>query len=180
MPEHARRYDGEPSLGKVAAAVGLGVSGTVGYWVAVAIATGRPWGWFEVEERGWGTHFDGGVSTAHFVWSTVAHPVAAPVVAIVVTVILLAVPTVIVFTGTASLDLPYAAIAALTYVSVVASPNFWHSRPRLLLAGAILVVPLARRASTVRLAYLLPSLAVGLGLSAWFGAYLVTRWRYAI
>lgn len=170
---------GRPRKTTITGASALGLSSTPLYWAYVAIRTHHLGGWFTVEQAGWGTHFDGGKSTARFVWSTLRRPVATPTLAWYVVVLLIATAAVIISVATRA-NLPYVVAAAAAVMSIVASTNFWHSKPRLLLAAALLVVPVAGYLTSLRLRYLLPLLGFGLTLSALFGAYMVTRWPYAI
>lgn len=169
-----------PGLLTLAALCAVGLSGTLGYWIVVAIMTGRPTGWFYVERVGWGTHFDGGRSAWQFVWSTVTQPTEHPGLPIAFVVILLIALAATVASSTIRADLPYGAIAFVTLASVLVSTNYWHSRARLLLAAALIVVPLATRLRAINTAALLPYLGVAFVVSAWFGAFMITQWPYAI
>ena len=82
--------------------------------------------------------------------------------------------------GAAGARLRYLPWLAAGWLVVVGSSNYWHSKPRLLLVDAIIVIPLAlqlggRSTRVVPVAVGLLTLA-----SLWFGAYMVTGWPYAI
>jgi hypothetical protein len=161
------------------AASAAGLSSTAVYLIFIAIRSGKINGWFTVEERGWGTHFDGGRSFVHFASSVLHDPSrlgapAFPVLAIMVGFVL-----VVVILATRE-SLPFFAIGAATLITVFGSTNFWHSRPRLLLAAAILVVPMAGLLNRVNSRALAPLLGTACLASFWFGAYMVTTWPYAI
>ncbi|HEY3735954.1 MAG TPA: hypothetical protein VGL26_00810 [Jatrophihabitans sp.] len=177
----SRREPGErrPGLRRIAVVGALGLSSTPLFWLFVALRTGQLAGWFHVQKAGWGTRLDFGEQTWHFVWSTLTHTQGAEMTPILV-VLLLVGAVLVVAMLTDRADLPYLALGICALASVVGSTNYWHSKPRLLLAGALLVVPLAARTTRTPLRRLIPVLLTGFVLSAWFGAYMVTGWHYGI
>lgn len=178
-----RRRSGDsmqgPSWAKVLAASAFGLSSTVFYWVFVAIRTHKLTGWFDVQQLGWGTHFDGGRSTVAFVWHTLQDPSSMPGLATCVVLILLGAIVAVVAIADPD-NSPYVAIGVVTIASVAMSTNYWHSKPRLLLAGALLVIPVAQTMANSKLRNIVPIIVFGLAISSWLGAYMVTRWPYAI
>jgi hypothetical protein len=171
--------DHAPSRGRLAAVTLLGLASTPLFWGFVALRTGRLGGWFEIESDGWGTHFDAGRDSAHFVWSTLGHPDRAGFAAVATVLVLLA-AIVAVTTIADRAHLPFVVLGVITLASVLGSTNFWHSKPRLLLSAAVLVIPLAEKLPTARVRSLAPGLLLAFLASSWFGAYLVTQFPYAI
>jgi hypothetical protein len=191
IPLLARRSAAVPLLARRAAA-GLtlrqqrpilfatlaGLASSPIFWIFVAIRTHRLTGWFDVEQAGWGTHLDGGRETASFIWTTVSGQAAEPVVASCVVISLAFYLSVIAVIARRK-DPAWFVLGVLALASVVLSTNYWHSKPRLLLAGVLLVIPLAQRMSA-RIKVLIPVVVIMLALSSWFGAYMITQWPYAI
>ena len=100
----------------------------------VARRTGRLTGWFDVQWHGWATHFDGGWRTGFFVVDTLTGRQDAPVQSALVLLILVTTLGLAVWCLRRPF-LPFGLAALLGVAVVVASTNFWHSKPRLLLAA---------------------------------------------
>ena len=169
-----RRRDGvRPWLAAV-----LAVSGLLGYLGYVGWRTGLPTGWFAVQRRGWGSHFDGGASLAAFVGRTLAG--GHEVYDLAVLLVLVASVTLLVVGIRMRLPWPLLVYSAAVLVTVWASDGQIHSRIRLLLPAFPLLVPvavgLARRRTDTAVAVVVAAALV----SAWFGGYTLTIWRYAI
>jgi hypothetical protein len=153
----------------------LGLLGYLGY---VGWRTGSPSGWFDIQRAGWGSRFDGGASLVHFVGRTLSggHEVydLAVLLALAGSVVLLVVAV------RMRLPWPLLVYAAAVLVTVWASDGQIHSRVRLLVPAFPLLVPvavgLARRRTGTAVAVVVAAALV----SAWFGGYTLTIWRYAI
>jgi hypothetical protein len=161
----------------VAAAV-LAPLGLLGYLGYVGARAGSPMGWFTIQRTGWGSRFDGGASLLAFVSRTLVngHEVydLAVLLALAGSMTLLAVAI------RMRLPWPLLVYAAAVLLTVWASDGQIHSRVRLLLPAFPLLIPVAvglarRRTGTAVAVVVAAALA-----SAWFGAYTLTIWRYAI
>jgi hypothetical protein len=169
-----KRQDGWRAwVGGLLAPVGL-----VGYLAWVGVRTGTWDGWFQLQERGWGTGFDGGAATVRFSLEALADARSVLEVTtvglIVLSVLLLVVclvrrvewPLVVYSVGVLAMDL--------------GSNGLMNSKARLMVPAFALLIPVAlglarRRPSTIVLTL------CGLALaSSWFGAYSLTSWGYAI
>jgi hypothetical protein len=169
-----RRQDGwRPWVGGLVAPVGL-----VAYLVWVGVQTGEWNGWFALQERGWGTGFDGGAATLRFSLDALADArsvlevatVALLVVAIVLLVVMIVHRT----------EWPLIVYAATVLLMDLTSNGLMNSKARLMVPAFTLLIPIAiglarRRTSTFVVT--LGALAVA---SSWFGAYALTSWGYAI
>jgi hypothetical protein len=159
-------------------AVLLAPLGLLGYLGYVGWRTGSPSGWFDVQQAGWGSRFDGGASLVRFVGRTLSggHEVydLAVLLALVGSVVLLVVGV------RMQLPWPLLVYTAAVLVTVWASDGQIHSRVRLLVPAFPLLVPvavgLARRRTGTAVAVVVAAALV----SAWFGGYTLTIWRYAI
>jgi Mannosyltransferase (PIG-V) len=176
----ARRL-GQPSPVRWPSVVGaslVAAAGVPAYWAWLWIRTGEPTAWFTVEQRGWASHFDYGVQTWQFIYDTLSSPdgflgpvVCAIVIGYVVACVLLVL---------GRWPAPLTAVTLLSVAIAVLSTNYWHSKPRLLLAAFLLVVPAAGALTRFRDRTAVSLLAGGTLASAWFGAYLLAVWPYAI
>lgn len=168
-----RKDDWRPVLGGLLAPAGL-----LGYLAWVAFRTGQWDGWFAIQRAGWASGFDGGARFTRFVRDTLADPVwlfdvgtvaicgLAVVIAVVCVLRRLEWPLLVYGLGALAMDL--------------ASDGLMASKVRLLIPAFTLLVPVAialarRRPATVVL--VLSGLAV---VSAWYGAYGLTTWNFAI
>ena len=164
-------------------AVLLAPLGLLGYLGWVGWQTGSLFGWFTLQSTGWNSGFDGGAAS----WRYLVHQVVAPgqlmeaaSVLIVLAALALAVLSLVVRGATVRLPWPVLVYGIAVLVMAVASNGLMPSKPRLLLPAIVLALPLAiglakRRAGT--------QVAVALVLlvaSAWFGAYAVVVYPYAI
>lgn len=123
-----------------------GLVAFLGYlWAHTGSLTAYP----DTERVGWGTHFDGGLSTARLVVHALLHPLARPpddaVAAFVLLVVLAAVLLL--------LDRPPLVLGvwggAVAYLALSGSTGTFSSIPRLVLPAFPLLFPLVRRARTL-------------------------------
>ena len=169
----ADRGDWRAWAGGVLAPLGL-----LGYLGWVAVRTGDLMGWFGVQQRGWGSRFDGGAATWAFAGEHLGNPRS---LLETVTVWLLALAVVLVFYAfQRRLEWPLIAYGIGVLVMDLGSNGLMNSKARLLLPAFTLLLPLAlvlarRRPSTV-----LTVLGMATLFSAWFGAYSLAVWQYAI
>ncbi|MFI9810635.1 hypothetical protein [Saccharothrix variisporea] len=169
-----RRWDGwRPWVGGLVAPLGL-----LGYLAYVAVRTGQWDGWFAVQQRGWDSRFDGGAATWKFALLILGEPRSVLELA---TVWFLVVAIALVVLGIRrGLEWPLVVYGAGVLAMDLGSNGLMNSKARLLLPAFTLLVPVAlamarRRTSTV------VAVLVGITVfSAWFGAYAITAWQYAI
>lgn len=169
-----RRRDGfRPWLGLVLAPVGL-----LGYFGFVAHRTGSLTGWFTLQQQGWNSKFDGGVATVKFGMQVLS---TGRSVLEVATVAVLVVAVVLVVVGIRQrVAWPLVLYGTLVLVMDVGANGLMNSKARLLLPAFTLLLPvavgLARRRPGTAITVL-----VGVAVaSAWFGAYALVGWQYAI
>jgi hypothetical protein len=168
-----RRDQWRPWIGGVLAPVGL-----VGYLAWVGTQTGAWNGWFRLQQRGWDSGFDGGAATWEFMIRTLEDPPSAFEMAtvgfIVVSLILVIICIV------QHVEWPLIVYGAGVLAMDLASNGLMNSKVRLMVPAFTLLIPVAvglakRRTSTMVI--VLSAIAVG---SAWFGAYSITSWQFAI
>jgi hypothetical protein len=169
-----KRRDGwRPWAGGMIAPVGL-----IAYLAWVGAQTGEWDGWFALQERGWGTGFDGGAATVKFSLEALAD---ARSVLEVTTVGLIVVAVALLVIGIVrKVEWPLMVYAAAVLAMDLAANGLMNSKARLMIPAFTLLIPIAlalakRRPSTAVLT--LCALAVA---SSWFGAYSITSWGYAI
>lgn len=173
----ARRDGLRPWLAAPLAAAGL-----LGYLGYVATRTGSLTGWFALQQRGWDSRFDGGRATAAFAAEALADARSVMEVATVGILLgaiaLLAVSVAQAVRG--RLPWPLVAYSAVVLLMDVGSNGLMGSKARLLVPAFTLLLPvavgLARRTPGTRVTVLVAAVLV----SAWFGAYALADWPYAI
>jgi hypothetical protein len=168
-----RRDDWRAWVGGLVAPLGL-----LGYLAYVAVRTGRWDGWFAVQRIGWDSRFDGGAATGKFALLILGEPRSVLELA---TVWLLVVALVLVVVCVRrGLEWPLIVYGIGVLAMDLGSNGLMNSKARLLLPAFTLLVPIAlalarRRTGTV------VAVLVGVSVfSAWFGAYAITAWQYAI
>ncbi len=169
----ARRDGWRPWVGGVLAATGL-----LGYLGWVAARTGELDGWFRIQRTGWGWYLDGGDATARDAANVLAG--GGQVFDVAVAVAVLATVPLFVIAVRRRMPWPLLVYAALVLVTVWGTDGLMNSKLRLLLPAFVLLLPIAiglakRCPSTVAAAMVAVTL-----VSAWFGGYALTIWRYAI
>lgn len=170
----ARRRDSwRPWVGGLLAPAGL-----VGYLAFVADRTGDLGGWFAVQAQGWNSQFDGGVATVRFGLEVLASGrsvLEVATIAILVVAIVLVVVAIRMRIGW-----PLIVYGALVLAMDVGSNGLMNSKARLLLPAFTLLIPVAIGLSRRQRGTMLTVLAGMVIASAWFGAYVLTGWQYAI
>ncbi|MDQ0378653.1 hypothetical protein FB470_002647 [Amycolatopsis thermophila] len=181
VPALVRREDG----GRPWVALALAPSGLLGYlwWTGTRVRPASGFEaqlstWSDLEWEGWRTRFDGGVATLRFVVGTVTSDDSAMSV-LTVAVIIGALAGLAVLVRQRREGV-LAAYAAGIVVMALGSTALMHAKPRLLLPAFTLLVPVAialakRRTHTVW--WVCAGVSVA---SAWFGAFALTVWKYAI
>lgn len=160
-------------VGGLVAPVGL-----LGYLAWVGVRTGEWDGWFALQERGWGTGFDGGAATLRFSLDALAD--ARSVLEVTTVALLVVAIALLVIMIVEKVEWPLVVYAAGVLAMDITSNGLMNSKARLMVPAVTLLIPVAlalakRRPATLTLA--LSGLAVA---SSWFGAYSLTSWGYAI
>ncbi len=152
--------------------------GLAGYLLFVADRTGNLFGWFALQEAGWGTAFDGGVNTAEFVGRVLTSDAPLMETANVLTVLGALVLCVVVVLK--KLPWPLAAYGIGLFVMTAGSSGVTYSKMRLLVPAFTLLLPVAAGLARRRTGTVLAVLSATALLSGWFGGYALTAWPYAI
>lgn len=169
-----RRRDGwRPVLGLVLAPAGL-----VGYLLFVAHRTGELTGWFTLQRQGWNSAFDGGVATVRFAVDVLSS--GRSVLEVATVAVLVAAIVLVVVSIRMRIAWPLVAYGALVLVMDLGANGLMNSKARLLLPAFTLLVPCAVGLARRRPGTVVAVLAGVVVASAWFGAYALTGWPYAI
>ncbi|TVT60546.1 hypothetical protein FNH05_04255 [Amycolatopsis rhizosphaerae] len=133
--------------------------------------------WSELEQQGWATRFDGGAATLRFLrdapWS--GDGMTLLTVAVVLASVVL--PAVAL---RGRLEWPLTGYAVLVMVQCLGSTSLMHAKPRLLLPAFTLLIPAAIGLAKRRRGTVVLILTAATAVSAWYGAYALTVWKYAI
>ncbi|GAB2928047.1 membrane protein [Rhodococcus aerolatus] len=172
-----RSHGWRPRL-RVLLAGALAPLGLLAYLGWVGARTGSWDGWFSLQRRGWASGFDGGRATWGYTLDVLSH---GRTVLEVVSVLLLAASLVLLVVSVRTrVPWPVWVYGAGVVVMVVTSNGLMTSKARLLLPAFVLLAPaarvLARQSGPVRW-------WVGTGIalaSAWFGAYTLAVYPFAI
>lgn len=149
------------------------------FWmVFVGIRVGAPTGWFRVQSNGWGTRFDAGAATLRYLVDTLSLNQTAGDV--VTAWVILATVVLIVLAFVTRLPWQVSVYGTLAASTVLLSTGLMNSRVRLLLPAFVLLTPvalaLAQRSRTTQITVG----AAATVTSAWFGAYMLGIYPYAI
>ena len=176
----ARRQDG----GRPLVALALAPAGLIGYlwWTGMRVRPEAGFAaqlrtWSDLEWAGWLTRFDGGAATARFVFDVLTGVDSAMGVLTVAVVAGALIGLAVLAARRETVLLVY---AAGTAVMALGSSSLMHAKPRFLLPAFTILVPAAlalakRRTGTVW--WVCGGVSVA---SAWFGAFALTVWKYAI
>jgi hypothetical protein len=169
-----RHRDGpRPWLGLVLAPAGM-----LAYLGVVAHRTGELTGWFELQRSGWNSAFDGGAATVRFGLDVLA--TGRSVLEVVTVALLVVAVALLVISIRQRLAWPVVLYGALVFAMDVGSNGLMNSKARLLLPAFTLLVPVALALAKRRPGTVITVLAGVAVASAWFGAYSITGWQYAI
>ncbi|MCF0092307.1 hypothetical protein [Micromonospora sp. MH99] len=153
----------------------LAPAGWVGYLAWVGVQTGRPDGWFHIQDAGWGTTFDFGVDTLRRGRTVLTEASALEFY----TVTLVAVLAITLFVLSLIDRQPWQLLlySGLLLVTTLGAAGYYHSKARFLLPAFPLLIPVAvafAKAARARAVAILTLLAL---MSAYFGGYLLIVWR---
>ncbi|NNG38145.1 hypothetical protein HJ588_02510 [Flexivirga sp. ID2601S] len=160
------------------AGIVLAPLGWLAWLVVVAVHAGSPLAWFRIQSDGWDTGFDAGQATWHYLRETLATNNSAGDV--FTAWVILATLVLVVLAFVTRLPWQVSVYGALVVATVLLTDGLMNSRVRLLLPAYVLLVPvaigLAHRSRTTQVTVGVAATAV----SAWFGAYMLGVYPYAI
>ncbi|NES31033.1 hypothetical protein GCE86_03965 [Micromonospora terminaliae] len=157
------------------AALLLAPAGWVGYLAWVGWRTGRPDGWFHIQDAGWGTTFDLGVDTVRVGQRVLAHPSALAMY--VVTLVVLVAVALFVISLIDRQPWQLLLYSGLVLATTLGAAGYYHAKARFLLPAFPLLLPVAvalARAGRARAITVLATLTI---LSAYFGGYVLMIWN---
>lgn len=152
--------------------------GWVAYLVWVARRLHRADGWFYVQDKAWGSSFDGGRYSAHMAFDTLrGHQ--KTIEPYVVTFILAVIVVLFVLSILERQPLPMIIYSAVLFVTTVGGTNFYHTDPRHLLPAFPLLLPVATGIARMRVRNVAAVLIVMTAFSMWYGGWLALVWGYS-
>ncbi len=169
-----RREDGwRPWLGGLIAPLGL-----LGYLGYVAVRLDSASGWFGLQQRGWNSQFDAGAATVKFSYNSLAG--ARSILEVGTVVVLIGALVLLYVCIRTKVPWPLWAYAAGVLVMDLGSNGLMNSKARLALPAVTLLIPVALALVKCSRATRYGVLVAAALASAWFGAYSLTGWNYAI
>jgi hypothetical protein len=169
----ARGHDRRRAL--VCAAVAP--AGLAGFWGMVAARTGSLTGWQDIELKGWGVRYDGGVETAEYIWHVLTRDAGVfqtAVVGILLGAVALAVLSV------RRLPWQLTAYGVGVVVLVLGTAGIPATKPRFLIPAFALLLPAALGLARRRPSTLVAACVAWVLAGSWLSAYSLTVWQYAI
>jgi hypothetical protein len=163
---------------RAAAGAALALVGVPAYLIWVGLRVGNWHAWFDIQTAGWGSTFDYGLGAIQFVLDTLR--TADGWVQVSVALMLIAAVVLAVIAVARRVWPPLLVYGLIALALVLGQNGFYHSKPRLLVPVLVILVPAALalgRARPRTAALVLTGYAL---FGLWYGAYLVTVWRYAI
>ncbi len=159
-------------------AVALAPAGMLAYIGWVALQTGKLGGYFELQQRGWSSAFDGGLSTLQFGLETLSDDKS--VLETFTVWIMLASLVLLVLCLYSRIPWPLVAFAALVLALDLGADGLMYSKVRLLLPAFPLLIPVAVGLANRRSATAMSTIILVVCFGSWFGAYSLTAWSYAM
>ncbi|WP_370939115.1 hypothetical protein [Amycolatopsis sp. cg13] len=153
--------------------------GLLGYWMFVAVQTGSLTGWQDVELRGWNTRFDAGAEAWKWITQTLFTSGNAWET-LVVLVTLAAIALAVVSVTGHRIPWPLAAYAVGVVVLVLCSAGLPALKSRFLLPDFALLLPVAMGLAGRKKSTMIAATTVFVLVGAWYSAYSLTVWKYAI
>lgn len=163
---------------RAVAGCALGAAGVPAYLLWVAHRTGRLDGWTAIQEAGWQTHWDWGRATLRFFGDTLRHGdgwVAVSTVMLICAALLGSALTIM-----DRVWPPLVVYGLLVIGLTVGQTNYYHSKPRLLVPALLALLPLAVALARARTRVAVTVLVVLALFGTWYGAYLLTVWKWAV
>lgn len=179
-------------------AITLSPVGWVGFLLWASSHLREVGGWFGAQSRGWNTGVDGGIATVRFLIETLTtsretgYTISAVIIiAVVVTLVLASLPAMLHLWGSAW---PVLLFSWIVTAQILLSDGLMHSRPRLLLAAALVLIvfclmtredPDDKTAASPGVGWVPKEVAVGklmvwIVLGNWVGWYMLTVFEWAI
>lgn len=159
-------------------AIVLAPSGILLYIGWVGLQTSNLTGYFELQQRGWSSAFDGGKATLTFVIKTLTEN--RSVLETFTVWIVLAALVLLVLCVRQRMPLPLVAFAAAVVVLDLGSDGLMYSKVRLMLPAFPLLIPVAIGLSRRRTTTAVTTAVLLVFFGSWFGAYSLTAWQFAI
>lgn len=156
----------------------LAPAGMAAYVGWVALQTGKPGGYFELQQRGWSSAFDGGLATGRFMLETLAQDKS--VLETFTVWIVLAALVLMVLCVRYRLPWPVTLFAFAVLAMDLGSDGLMYSKVRLMVPAFPLLIPVAVGLANRRATTAVCSAVLIVCFGAWFGAYSLTAWPYAI
>lgn len=156
------------------AALLLAPAGWLGYLAWVGWRTGRPDGWFHIQDAGWGTTFDVGADTVTVARKVLAHPSAFTLY--VVTLVVLLALALFVLSLLDRQPWQLLLYSGLLLVTTLGAAGYYWAKARFLLPAFPLLLPVAvalARTSRAKAVTVVATLAV---VSAYLGGHLLIIW----
>ncbi|GGT17109.1 hypothetical protein [Streptomyces purpureus] len=161
-------------------AVALACLGTPAYLLWVGNRLGRLDGWFVVQEAGWGTAWDNGAATLDFLATAALEEGGWVPVSTALLLIALTVATAMTWQRRQVTWPPLLVYGTAMLVITLGQSNFYHSKLRLLIPTLLFLVPAARALARANRRTAITVLTGATLFGCWYGAHMVTVWRYAI
>lgn len=169
-----RREDGvRPYVAALLAPLGL-----VAWLAYVAARTGEPLGWFRIQQEGWETSIDGGVAVGRYVLATVSR--SSQIHDLVSVTSLLAAVVLFVVAVRMRLPWPLLVYGGVGLATVLGTDGVMNSKARFLVPLFVLLLPVALGLSRRRPGTAVAVVVAAALVSAWFGGFALTVWRYGI
>lgn len=159
-------------------AVLLAPAGLAAYVGWVALQTGSLDGYFKLQQRGWSSAFDGGWATGKFALEALSQDKS--VLETFTVWIVLAALVLMVLCVRNRLPWPLVLFAFAVLAMDLGSDGLMYSKVRLMLPAFPLLIPVAMGLAHRRRTTAVCSAALIVCFGAWFGAYSLTAWPYAI
>lgn len=174
------RRRGSVAWSAVTGATVLGLLGSPLYWGWLWWHTGHADTWFTVERHGWDSHIDYGGQTLHFLHMAITSPDTTQFMGVATVISILAVALGCVLAAVHRQYPPIVVLSVLSAALTLGATNYWHSKPRLLLACFPLVVLIAPVLARLRTSTAVLAVSAMVAASCWFGAYALDIWPYAV
>ncbi|MFC4854512.1 mannosyltransferase family protein [Actinophytocola glycyrrhizae] len=152
--------------------------GLLGYLAWVGTRTGEWNGWFALQQRGWGTGFDGGAATLRFSLDALAD--ARSVLEVTTVGLIVVALVLLVIMIVRKVEWPLVTYSAAVLAMDLTSNGLMNSKARLLVPAFTLLIPVALALAKRRVSTFVVTLCALAVVTSWFGAYALTSWGYAI
>jgi hypothetical protein len=156
----------------------LAPSGMVAYIGWVAARTGELGGYFDVQEHGWSSAFDGGLATLEFGIQTLTQNKS--VLETLTVWIVLAALVLLVLCVRHRMPWPLVTFAFMVLAQDLGSDGLMYSKVRLMLPAFPLLLPVAMGLAHRRTTTAVCTTILIVFFGSWFGAYSLTAWHYAM